>query len=227
MPPLTLSWKPSNFLSRTKSTTPDTASEPQEAEAPPVTTSTRCKSICGNWLMSITPCGEVGTTRSPSIRIRLRWVPTPRRFRVERPFTPLEEPPLPTLEPVEPIIEGSWVIVVKTLELACFRMSSAPITVVGVGASNPLVVMRVEETVTCSTFCACCCAIAGAAITMARTAVLLDNARRRLTQPAFESKGMNFSLYRFVSIMRLVLRLKLTWNSEYRNSVTEYRARSE
>jgi hypothetical protein len=107
---------------------------------------------------------------------------------VERPLTPFDEPPLPTLLPVEPIIEGSWVMVVKTLELACFWISSALTTVVGVGASNPAVVMRVEETVTCSIFCAVCCAIAGAAITMARTAVLLDSARRRFTQPDLSSK---------------------------------------
>ena len=89
-------------------------------------------------------------------------------------------------------------MVVKTLELACFWMSSAPITVVGVGASKPPVVIRVDETVTDSMFWACCsCAMAGAAIIIARTAVLLDNARRRFTPPAFRSKGMDFPLLSF------------------------------
>ena len=136
-------------------------------------------------------------TRSPSIRIRLRWVPTPRMLSAERPLTPLEEPPLPTVVPVEPCSEGSWVMVLKTFGLACFARSSALMTVVGVGASKPAggdAGGRDRHLLDVLSLLAC--AIAGAAITMARTAVLLDNARRRLAQPAFRSKGMNFPLYR-------------------------------
>ena len=69
-------------------------------------------------------------------------------FRVERPLTPLDEPPLPTVVPVEPISEGSWVTVVKTLVLACFTRSAALITVVGVGASKPEFIIRDEDTIT-------------------------------------------------------------------------------
>src|SRR5438067_5970693 len=115
--------------------------------------------------------------------IRLRWVPMPRRLSVESPFTPLEEPPLPAVVPVEPIREGSWVMVVKTLALACLISSSALITVVGVGASKPLLMMREDDTVTDSTP-SWAWAKAGAEISMAKTAVLLDSARRRFAQPA-------------------------------------------
>src|SRR6201996_6601102 len=170
--------------------------------------------------MSTTPWVEVGITRSPSIMIRLRWEPTPRRFRAERPFTPLEEPPLPTVTPVEPIREGSWVTVVKILGLACFCRSSELIPVVGVGASNPPLMMREEETVTDSTPSwagACACAKAGPAIIMARTAVLLESARRRRPPPMVESKNMIGSPPRFKEpfyvclgpVSRLVLLCKL------------------
>ena len=63
-------------------------------------------------------------------------MPMPRRFRVLRPLTPLELPPLPTVLPVEPIREGSWVMVVKTFGLPCFWISTALIATVGVGASK-------------------------------------------------------------------------------------------
>jgi len=91
---------------------------------------------------------------------------------------------------VEPISEGSWVMVVKTLVLACFTNSSALITVVGVGASKPLLMMREEDTVIDSTPGSDCCARAGAAINMARTAVLLDSASRCFAQPALIAKCM-------------------------------------
>jgi hypothetical protein len=65
------------------------------------------------------------------------------------------------------------------------------ITVVGVGAVKPLLMMRDEEEVIVSTVCSDAgCAKAGAEISMARTAVLLDSARRRFAQPAFISKCM-------------------------------------
>jgi hypothetical protein len=46
-PKVKLALKPSNSLSSTRLTTPATASEPQAAEAPPVTTSTRFTNVCG------------------------------------------------------------------------------------------------------------------------------------------------------------------------------------
>ena len=55
MPPWTLALKPVNFLSMMKLTTPAIASEPQEAEAPPVTTSTRWIRSCGSSLTSVMP----------------------------------------------------------------------------------------------------------------------------------------------------------------------------
>src|SRR5476649_2869175 len=98
--------------------------------------------------MSLKPPEEAATTRSPSIRIRFLLVPIPRMFSAERPLTPLELPPLPTLEPVLPISEGSWVTVTKMLVLACFSNSAALMTVVGVGASKPPLMMREDDTVT-------------------------------------------------------------------------------
>src|SRR3569833_822465 len=102
MPPLRLSLKPSNFLSKMKLTTPETASEPHSAETPPVTTSTRWISICGNWLTSTTPVMFVGIMRSPSIMIKMHKKPKPHKKKKEKPKTPKDEPPKPTEVPVEP-----------------------------------------------------------------------------------------------------------------------------
>jgi hypothetical protein len=61
-------------------------------------------------------------------------------------------------------------------------MSSALMTVVGVGASKPPDVIRVDETVTDSTAADCACATLGAHIII-KTAVLLDSASLRFTDP--------------------------------------------
>src|SRR5690349_22319098 len=91
MPPSTLNLKPLNFLSVMKLTTPPTASEPYEADAPPVTTSTRFTSSCGNWLTSVTPVTFAPTTRWPSSRVRVRMVPRPRRLSELKPWMRSEE----------------------------------------------------------------------------------------------------------------------------------------
>jgi hypothetical protein len=53
--------------------------------------------------------------------------------------------------------------------------------------------MREDDTVTDSTLSGVwACAIAGAEINMAKTAVLLDSARRRFAQPAFALEFMIF-----------------------------------
>src|SRR6266404_3140429 len=58
--------------------------------------------------------------------------------------------------------------------------------------------MREDETVTASTPCCWAgCAIAGAEMSMAKTAVLLDSARRRFAQSAFAVEFMIFPLWRF------------------------------
>jgi hypothetical protein len=86
-------------------------------------------------------------------------------------------------------------MVTKTLVLACLTNSSALMTVVGVGASKPLLMMREDDTVTDSTLSGVwACAMAGADINMAKTAVLLDSARRRFAQPAFAYEFMIFPL---------------------------------
>ena len=99
--------KPTNFLSVMKFTTPATASEPQEAEAPPVTTSTRWISIWGNSLMSGTPVTLAGMKRWPSSRVRVRVVPRPNMLNEARPLVPPEVPFTPFCWPVEPSSEGS------------------------------------------------------------------------------------------------------------------------
>ena len=90
-----------------KLTTPPTASEPYEAEAPPVTTSTRWTSSCGKRLMSGTPVMLAGTTRWPSSSVRVRMVPRPRSENELRPCAPLDVLNVPVVAPVEPCREGS------------------------------------------------------------------------------------------------------------------------
>ena len=63
-----------------KLTTPATASEPQAAEAPPVTTSTRWTTALGKVVMSTPPVRLEFTMRWPSNRTRVRLMPRLRRL---------------------------------------------------------------------------------------------------------------------------------------------------
>ncbi len=60
-------------------TTPDTASAPYSAEAPPVTTSTRSTRLLGMLFRSTVPCELLGTNRRPSTSTSVRLAPRPRR----------------------------------------------------------------------------------------------------------------------------------------------------
>src|SRR6185312_11151931 len=82
--------KPVNVLSITKLTTPATASEPQAADAPPVTTSTRWTTALGRVVMSTPPVRLEFTTRWPSNRTRVRLMPRLRRFSRFAPAVPGE-----------------------------------------------------------------------------------------------------------------------------------------
>src|SRR5678816_3878235 len=86
---------PSKFFCMMKLTTPATASAPYTAEAPPVSTSTRCTRAEGMKFTSEprpdgVEAGSPGTRRRPSISTRGRATPRPRRFRVAVPVAPLE-----------------------------------------------------------------------------------------------------------------------------------------
>src|SRR3569833_666644 len=105
LPKVALALKPLKFFWMIKLTTPATASEPQAAEAPPVTTSTRWMMPLGRVGRSTPPIAggppELGlevTTRWPSNRTRVRTTPKPRRSTVSRPASPWEE--LPECEPL-------------------------------------------------------------------------------------------------------------------------------
>jgi len=98
--------------------------------------------------MSGTPVTLAGTKRSPSIRVRVRMVPRPNRLKDDRPLVPPLVPLTLASWPVEPINEGSWVMALKILSLAWFWMKSWLMTVVGVGALKPAVMMREDDTVT-------------------------------------------------------------------------------
>src|ERR1044072_902251 len=130
--------KPSKRLSVIKLTTPPTASEPYDAEAPPVTTSTRLISNCGNWLMSGTPVTFAPTTRWLSSSVNVRMVPRPRSANELKPCVPLDVLFVPVVTPVEPMSDGSLVIALKIFGCALFWRSSALIIVVGVGALKPV-----------------------------------------------------------------------------------------
>ena len=148
MPPSALNLKPLNFLSVMKFTTPPTASEPYDADAPPVTTSTRFTSSCGNWLTSVTLVTFAPTTRWPSSRVRVRIVPRPRSDSDDRPCTPLDVLYVNVVRPVLPCRAGSSASVLNRFGLADFARSSAVSVVVGVGWLKPRAAMREPETTT-------------------------------------------------------------------------------
>ena len=144
-PSWTLDLKPVKVLSVTKLTTPPTASEPYDAEAPPVTTSTRLTKSCGNWLTSVTPVTLAPTTRWPSSSVRVRIVPRPRRLRELRPWMPLLVLLVLVVRPVLPCSAGSSVSVLNRFGLAAFSRSAALRLVVGVGWEKPRAAMREPE----------------------------------------------------------------------------------
>src|SRR3569832_2175341 len=80
-----LALKPSKFLFKTTLTTPATASEPQAAEAPPVTTSIRCTKTEGMVERSTPPDIEDATTRWPSNMTSVRSTPNWRRLTTSMP----------------------------------------------------------------------------------------------------------------------------------------------
>lgn len=92
--------------------------------------------------MSGTPVTLAPTTRWPSSSVSVRIVPTPRSEKELRPCAPLEVLKVLTCVPLDPCSDGSWEIVVKILGWAFAAICSLPITVVGVGAVKPLVLMR-------------------------------------------------------------------------------------
>src|ERR1700733_3236132 len=86
-------FQPVKFLLRTKLTTPATASEPQAAEAPPVTMSTRWTIAEGRVVVSTPPLRLEDATRWLSNRISVRVTPRLRRLRKLMPAVPGEPPP--------------------------------------------------------------------------------------------------------------------------------------
>ena len=128
-----------------KLTTPPTASEPYDADAPPVTTSTRFTSSCGNWLTSVTPVTLAPTTRWPSSRVRVRIVPRPRRLSELKPWMPLDVLLVLVVRPVLPCSAGSSASVLNRFGLAAFSRSALDRLVVGVGCVKPRAAMREPE----------------------------------------------------------------------------------
>ena len=92
--------------------------------------------------MSGTPVTFAPTTRCPSSNVRVRMVPRPRSEKELRPCWPLDVLNVPVAAPVDPCSEGSCAMVLNTLGCALLAICSSPMTVVGVGALKPLVVMR-------------------------------------------------------------------------------------
>src|SRR5690606_3466441 len=76
---------PSKSSFRMKLTTPETASAPYTAEAPPVMISTRSIRPDGRIEMSTAPLDAPGTRRRPLTRVRPRDVPSWRRSRKAEP----------------------------------------------------------------------------------------------------------------------------------------------
>jgi hypothetical protein len=137
---------PVNLVSSTKFTTPATASEPQAAEAPPVTTSTRETSELGRTLMSVMPVMVDGVTRRPLSSTSVRLEPRLRKLRKLPP--PSAEPKLPRGERglSLPDKAGNWFTKSEMVVGAARAISAAVMTLTGVGASKPDVCNRVPVT---------------------------------------------------------------------------------
>src|SRR5262249_53287211 len=134
--PSILALKPSKFLFSTTLTTPATASEPQAAEAPPVTTSIRCTSTEGMVERSTPPETEDATTRWPSNKTKVRRTPNWRRLTTSMPGVDdtmkLADDEL--LGPDEVPKAGSWRMA-SAMSVWASRWSMAEsTTVTGVGA---------------------------------------------------------------------------------------------
>src|SRR5471032_2209663 len=80
MPLFALTLNPLKSLSRIKFTTPDTASEPYTADAPPVTTSTLFTRSWGKVSTLTVPLALDATTRWPSSSTSVRWDPKLRKL---------------------------------------------------------------------------------------------------------------------------------------------------
>ena len=96
------------------------------------------------------PVTLAGATRCPSSSTSVRIVPKPRKPKALKPLRPVLVALVLTSGPVLPCSAGSSVTVSKTLDCALFAIISALTTVMGVGALNPILVIRVEDTITCS-----------------------------------------------------------------------------
>jgi hypothetical protein len=134
-PPLISPAKPSRFFLKMRFTTPATASEPQAAEAPPVTTSTRSIMMVGMTFRSTRPVAVEGVKRSRSTSTRVRLAPRLRRFTRFR-------PELTELCAVEAGVvaepkAGTVFRKSATLVVPDFCSSCSPTVVVGVGAVKP------------------------------------------------------------------------------------------
>jgi len=107
MPPFRFILNPSNFLSRMKLTTPDTASEPQERWRR--RSQHRRAEAASRELADIDHA--LRRRRDDALAIDQNQISLGAEAAMssaDRPLTPLELPPLPTVVPVLPIREGSW-----------------------------------------------------------------------------------------------------------------------
>jgi hypothetical protein len=160
-------WK---SLRRMMFTTPDTASEPYSAEAPPVRTSTWSTIWDGIWLVSTSPVLSAGTRRLPSTRTRVRFTPRLRRSTVAIPAVPLST----VLPSPSSTVDGSersvWPMLVEPWSLnSCW-----PTAETGLVEYRPCCGMREPVTTTTSPV-GVSCAIAG------RPSVAADAAPRSST----------------------------------------------
>ena len=146
---------PSKSFLVMKFTTPEMASEPYTAEAPPVTMSIRSMIGAGMRLMSTAPEVPNGGKRLPSISTSVRLEPKPRRLMVAAPGLPL------LMNSVEPGRNcGSWRSWLSRLTVfSCSRVSAVTV-VIGLVETASGFAMRVPVTVTSSSVF---CAMAGAA----------------------------------------------------------------
>src|SRR6185312_11633897 len=131
-----LALKPVKSLLMITLTTPETASEPQDAEAPPVTTSTRWIRLTGMTERSWPPLTMGDTARWPLNRTRVLFDPILRRLTLEMPSAPEFEAAalLPCSGVSTSPIEGNSRKDAPRLRLACDVRLEALTVVTGVGA---------------------------------------------------------------------------------------------
>ena len=181
MPERTSSFRPVKSVMLLKLTTPDMASEPYTADAPPVMVSTPERMNCGIRLTSTTAFALDNGKRRPSSNTRFRVSPRPRRLSEARPASATA----PTVLDVWPCTNcGNWFIACSILTVPLCAMASSPTVTMGLVDEKSERAMREPVTTISSTSTAS--ALVAGGVCPSADVLAID----AITQAVFETTGL-------------------------------------